>query len=108
MRMYGLRSYCVDRDPEGNVTEIVLKEQVSRRYIPIKLTNAEDEQDDRAAVYTHVTLTLIRTGLSGIRSLRARSCRTAMASAGWITTRSWCCACIGSQVNRTVARLSRT
>ena len=26
--MYGLRSYC-DRDPEGNVTEIVIKEQVS-------------------------------------------------------------------------------
>ena len=56
MRVYGLRSYCVDRDPEGNVTEIVLKEQVSRRYIPIKLTNAEDESDDRAAVYTHVNV----------------------------------------------------
>ena len=58
IRMYGLRSYCVDRDPEGNVTEIVIKEQVSPKYLPVKPTKADSagQDEQRAAVYTHVTL----------------------------------------------------
>ena len=58
IRMYGLRSYCVDRDPEGNVTEIVIKEQVSPKYLPVQPTKADSagQDEQRASVYTHVTL----------------------------------------------------
>ena len=34
VRMYALRSYVVDRDPEGNVCEIVIREQVSAEHLP--------------------------------------------------------------------------
>jgi hypothetical protein len=59
IRMYGLRSFCVDRDPEGNVTEIVVREQVSEKYMPVPKSNegeASSESDDREDVYTHVTI----------------------------------------------------
>lgn len=34
VRMWSLRSYAVERDPEGNVGEIVIKETVSDNYLP--------------------------------------------------------------------------
>ena len=62
IKMYGLRSYCVDRDPEGNVNEIVLKEQVSSKFLPAgygpgekETTGLEDDESDQPKdVYTHV------------------------------------------------------
>lgn len=60
IRMYSLRSFVVDRDPEGNVTEIVVREQVSQKYMPAKEPGESDdgsnESDDREDVYTHITL----------------------------------------------------
>jgi len=62
IKMYGLRSYCVDRDPEGNVNEIVLKEQVSSKFLPAgygpgegKTVGLDDDGSDQPKdVYTHV------------------------------------------------------
>jgi len=57
IRMYSLRSFVVDRDPEGNVTEIVVREQVSEKYMPAKEAGDGDgDSDDKEDVYTHITL----------------------------------------------------
>ena len=55
VRMYGLRSFCVDRDPEGNITEIVVREQVSDKYLPPGASK-DDDSDERQQVYTHVNV----------------------------------------------------
>jgi len=34
IRMYSLRSFVVDRDPEGNITEICVREQVAANHLP--------------------------------------------------------------------------
>ena len=58
IRMYTLRSFCVDRDPEGNVTEIVVREQVAERYMPVRepKESGEGEGDEREDVYTHINI----------------------------------------------------
>lgn len=58
IRMYTLRSFCVDRDPEGNVTEIVVREQVAERYMPVRepKESGEGESDEREDVYTHINI----------------------------------------------------
>ena len=60
VRMYSLRSYVVDRDPEGNVAEIVVRETVSNDYLPdgVKPTDDEDNTGKKPVndVYTHVTI----------------------------------------------------
>lgn len=43
IRMYGLRSFCVDRDPEGNVAEIVVREVVAEQFLP---PGAEPDTND--------------------------------------------------------------
>ena len=55
--MWSLRSYVVDRDPEGNVSEIVIKETVSDKYLPEGEKPAEDSasgKDKANNIYTHV------------------------------------------------------
>ena len=62
IKMYGLRSYCCDRDPEGNISEIVLKEQVSPKFLPAgygadesKTAGLDDDGSEQPKdVYTHV------------------------------------------------------
>lgn len=59
IRVYGLRSFCIDRDPEGNVTEIVIREEVARQYLPVSVRTrqADDENSDEPAeVFTHVLI----------------------------------------------------
>jgi hypothetical protein len=60
IRMHTLRSFCVDRDPEGNVTEIVVREQVAERYMPRREPRepgeSKEESDDREDVYTHINI----------------------------------------------------
>ena len=57
IRMYSLRSYVVDRDPEGNVTEIVLREQVARQYLPSGVVPQDDGSDDAPVdIYTWVQI----------------------------------------------------
>ena len=57
IRMYSLRSFVVDRDPEGNVTEIVVREQVSEKYMPAKESgDGDNDGDNKGDVYTHITL----------------------------------------------------
>lgn len=58
IRMYTLRSFCVDRDPEENVTEIVVREQVAERYMPVRepKESGEGESDEREDVYTHINI----------------------------------------------------
>ena len=45
VRMWGLRSYVVDRDPEGNLSEIVIKETVSEKFLPPG--SGDDDSDER-------------------------------------------------------------
>lgn len=56
IRMYSLRSFCVDRDPEGSVTEIVVREQVAAEHLPEGADTSDDDEDSREPhdVYTHV------------------------------------------------------
>lgn len=62
IKMFSLRSFCVDRDPEGNVNEIVVKEQVSKKYLPSGVTvegkvNSQDgSSQELVDVYTHVDI----------------------------------------------------
>ena len=59
IRMHSLRSFVADRDPEGNVTEIVIREQVSERYLPRRKEGGDDRKeggDDRDEVFTLVVL----------------------------------------------------
>ena len=59
VRMYGLRSYVVDRDPEGNISEIVVREQVAEEHLPpgtdVKdVGNKEDVNRKPYDLYTYV------------------------------------------------------
>ena len=57
LRMWSLRSYVVDRDPEGNVSEVVIKETVSDKYLPEGEKPDEDSASGKAKannIYTHV------------------------------------------------------
>ena len=54
IRMFSLRSYVVDRDPEGNVVELVIRESVSRQFVPISMSKEDREKDEPVDVYTHV------------------------------------------------------
>ena len=56
IRMFGLRSYVVDRDPEGNVRELVIREQVSPEFLPVSTSEREKESDEFCDVYTHVLM----------------------------------------------------
>ena len=57
IRMFGLRSYVVDRDPEGHVRELVIREQVSREFLPVTTSNKEEgSEEEFCDVYTHVTM----------------------------------------------------
>ena len=56
IRMFGLRSYVVDRDPEGNVRELVIREQVSPEFLPVSTSEREKETDEFCDLYTHVTM----------------------------------------------------
>lgn len=56
-RFYGLRSFCSDRDPEGNWRELVIKEEVAKEFLPpdLKLDTGEDRGGDEPyEVFTHV------------------------------------------------------
>ena len=61
VRMYGLRSYVVDRDPEGNLSEIVIREQVAKDHLPpgakVKDVNSDDDVSRKPYdLYTHVKI----------------------------------------------------
>jgi len=56
VRMFGLRSYVVDRDPEGNVRELVIREQVSPEFLPVTSTQKEKESQELCDLYTHCTM----------------------------------------------------
>ena len=55
IKMFSLRSYCVSRDPEGNVSEIVVREEVAREFLPPG-TNTQTIQDSTTPtdVYTWI------------------------------------------------------
>lgn len=59
VRMYGLRSYVVDRDPEGNISEIVVREQVAEEHLPpgteVKAVKNDDDPSRKPFdLYTYV------------------------------------------------------
>jgi hypothetical protein len=59
IRMHGMRSFVLDRDPEGNVTEIVIRERVAEKFMPAREpehTGKDDDSDRQEDVYTHVTI----------------------------------------------------
>lgn len=64
VRMYSLRSFCVSRDPEGNVTELVIREQVAPEHLPPGADTTGDGEDNENVdglpvardVYTHVDI----------------------------------------------------
>jgi hypothetical protein len=61
-RFYGLRSFCCDRDPEGNWRELVVKEEVAEEFLPpgsLDATSKRSSKDDTDRdspyeVFTHV------------------------------------------------------
>jgi hypothetical protein len=79
VRMYSLRSYVVDRDPEGNISEIVIREQVARRTLAAWYGRQRRWQQRRrcqlASLMTCIPTSrsmLITTGLIGIRNMTTR------------------------------------
>ena len=68
VKMYPLRSYCVERDPEENVCEMVIREVISRRFLPAgmqkKVADTGMQESDEQSrflqgvpIYTHVKVT---------------------------------------------------
>ena len=57
IRMYSLRSYVVQRDPEGHVSEIVVREQVTKDHLPAgHATVKDDDPNAFHDLYTHVRM----------------------------------------------------
>jgi hypothetical protein len=61
IRFYGLRSIVGDRDADDNVTEIVVKERLSHRYLPKvaqRIANREGDNGEESTethdLYTHI------------------------------------------------------
>ena len=54
VRMYGLRCYVVERDPEGNLSEIIIKESVSPKFLPPSAAPKDSDDDEHQDVYTHI------------------------------------------------------
>jgi hypothetical protein len=57
-RVYPLKSFCLKRDPEGNILEVVIREEVSTDVLPegIAPKNADGKFTDKTTfLYTHVT-----------------------------------------------------
>ncbi len=56
-RVYPLKSFCLKRDPEGNILEVVIREEVSTDVLPegIAPKNADGKFTDKTTfLYTHV------------------------------------------------------
>lgn len=47
-RFFGLRSFCISRDPEGEWTEIVVREEVARRFLPRSVKSEEYRADENS------------------------------------------------------------
>ena len=60
IRMYSLRSFRTHRDPEGNLTEIVIRERVSREFIPPEMLDGDDDDssDTPVDLYTWIKFNL--------------------------------------------------
>lgn len=59
VQFYSLRSFAVRRDPEGNVTEAVIKEIVAKEYLPPAIrpeSTGQDYEDELCDVYTHIKI----------------------------------------------------
>ena len=57
IRMYSLRSYCIQRDPEGHVSEIVIREQVTKDFLPPGHAAVHDDDPDAVHdLYTRVQI----------------------------------------------------
>lgn len=58
VRFYSLRSYVCDRDPEGNISEIIIKEQVAIEHLPPGADVPAEEGDDHKPydLYTYVVI----------------------------------------------------
>ena len=57
-RVYPLKSFCVKRDPEGNILEAVIREEVSPDVLPegVAPKTTDDKFTDQTVfLYTHVT-----------------------------------------------------
>ena len=83
IKMFSLRSYCVSRDPEGNVSEIVVREEVAREFLPLAPTQRIRTAPPPLTSTPGSSGSLMRTGLSGTRSTRARRSPVPRASAVW-------------------------
>jgi hypothetical protein len=63
IRFYGLRSIVGERDADDNVTEIVIRERLSKRYLPKvaqRMASAMGESEERGSKTTHDLYTRIR------------------------------------------------
>ena len=84
IKMFSLRSYCVSQDPEGNVSEIVVREEVARSSCPLAPTLQRIQTaPPRLTSTPGLSGRTLRTGLSGTRSTRARRSPAPRASAVW-------------------------
>ena len=57
VRTYSLRSFAVERDPEGNPVELVIREHVSEQFLPrpkTPMTEGGKGENPNTEVFTHV------------------------------------------------------
>ena len=54
IKMFSLRSYCISRDPEGNVSEIVVREEVAREFLPPGTNTEDPDSTTPTDVYTWI------------------------------------------------------
>lgn len=57
-RVFSMHNYCIQRDPIGNVIQLVIKESVNYNAVPdeIRTTIAEDKKDEPIDLYTAMLL----------------------------------------------------
>lgn len=54
-KVYNLNNYVVERDFEGNIIELILKEQVNYRVLPDDIKSQIEETEDSITIYTRIT-----------------------------------------------------
>ena len=57
-RVYPLKSFCLNRDPEGNILEVIVREEVSPEVLPDGIAPKDPEgkfQDKTVFLYTYIT-----------------------------------------------------
>ena len=110
VRMWSLRNYVVDRDPEGNVSEIVIKESVSDKYLPDNVTPNEDSasgKDKSNNVYTRVLFDRQQDRVEWSQEYEGKVVPGSQASAVLMAARGYASGCTRLRVKAMAAACAR-